>query len=440
MRISVFGLGYVGLATAVGFALKGHQIAGFDPDKNKIKTLKSGKLPFFEEDMEKALRSVQDKIFFTDSPQDALKESNVVFLCVGTPSLPDGRADLSQVEAAARTIAGLMEDYLLVVVKSTVPVGTAQWIKRTIKLYQKKEFPFDVASNPEFLREGRALEDFLHPDRIVIGTESSKARQILEEIYKDFDAPKIFTNPQTAELIKYASNAFLATKISFINMVSDLCEKVGADVTKVAEAMGMDKRIGRQFLNAGIGFGGSCFPKDLKAFYSVAKDHGVDFSLIQEVERINERRITVLLHHIRQALWVVKEKKIALWGLSFKPGTDDIREAPSLKVIKELLRNGAILALYDPKAMERTKEIYPPDKRIIYCKDMYEAVRGAFGLIILTEWEDFKKADLQRVKQLMVTPIVVDGRNLYDPSYMEKLGFEYFSIGRPPVMRSFSWE
>jgi UDPglucose 6-dehydrogenase len=318
--------------------------------------------------------------------------------------------------------------------KSTVPVNTHKLIKRTVERYLKRRgkiLEFDVASNPEFLREGSAVRDFLEPDRIVIGVESQRAHQIMEALYKDFKCPIIFTDPATSELIKHASNSFLAMKISYINMVADLCEKVGADVRLVAEGMGYDKRVGREFLRAGIGWGGSCFPKDIKAFIKMAKDHGVDFSLLEEVDKINQRRAVQFVEKVKSVLWSLKDKTLAVWGLSFKPNTDDIREAPSLRLVSILLREGARLKLYDPKAMENFKKVYPPDKDLDYAPDMYSAVKGASVLLIFTEWDEFQKANLGKVKELMELPIIIDGRNIYDPDVVRGLGFEYYGVGVP---------
>jgi UDPglucose 6-dehydrogenase len=402
----------------------------------KVQALKEGKVPFYEPGLEEMLKENLSlgRLFFTTGLKEGLDFSDVIFICVGTPQRPDGSADLSQVEEVARETAKLMEGYKLLVEKSTVPVNTHKLIKRTVERYLKmrgKILEFDVASNPEFLREGSAVRDFLEPDRIVIGVESERARRIMEELYKDFKCPIIFTDPATSELIKHASNSFLAMKISYINMVADLCEKVGADVRLVAEGMGYDKRIGREFLRAGIGWGGSCFPKDIKAFIKMAKDHGVDFSLLEEVDKINQRRAVQFVEKVKSVLWSLKDKTLAVWGLSFKPNTDDIREAPSLRLVPMLLKEGARLKLYDPKAMENFKKLYPPGKDLDYAPDMYSAVEGASALLIFTEWEEFQKADLRRVKELMELPIIIDGRNIYDPDVVRGLGFEYYGVGVP---------
>jgi len=436
MRLTVVGAGYVGLTTAVCFAHLGNEVMVVEKLPEKVQVLKEGKVPFYEPGLEEMLKENLSlgRLFFTTDLKEGLDFSDVIFICVGTPQRPDGSADLSQVEEVARETAKLMEGYKLLVEKSTVPVNTHKLIKRTVERYLKmrgKILGFDVASNPEFLREGSAVRDFLEPDRIVIGVESERARRIMEELYKDFKCPIIFTDPTTSELIKHASNSFLAMKISYINMVADLCEKVGADVRLVAEGMGYDKRIGREFLRAGIGWGGSCFPKDIKAFIKMAKDHGVDFSLLEEVDKINQRRAVQFVEKVRSVLWSLKDKTLAVWGLSFKPNTDDIREAPSLRLVPMLLKEGARLKLYDPKAMKNFKKLYPPGKDLDYAPDMYSAVEGASALLIFTEWEEFQKADLRRVKELMELPIIIDGRNIYEPEVVRGLGFEYYGVGVP---------
>jgi UDPglucose 6-dehydrogenase len=436
MRLTVVGAGYVGLTTAVCFAHLGNEVMVVEKLPEKVQALKEGKVPFYEPGLEEMLKENLSlgRLFFTTDLKEGLDFSDVIFICVGTPQRPDGSADLSQVEEVARETARFMESYKLLVEKSTVPVNTHKLIKRTVERYLKRRgkiLEFDVVSNPEFLREGSAVRDFLEPDRIVIGVESERARRIMEELYKDFKCPIIFTDPTTSELIKHASNSFLAMKISYINMVADLCEKVGADVRLVAEGMGYDKRIGREFLRAGIGWGGSCFPKDIKAFIKMAKDHGVDFSLLEEVDKINQRRAVQFVEKVRSVLWSLKDKTLAVWGLSFKPNTDDIREAPSLRLVPMLLKEGARLKLYDPKAMENFKKLYPPGKDLDYAPDMYSAVKGASALLIFTEWDEFQRADLNRVKELMELPIIIDGRNIYEPKVVRGLGFEYYGVGVP---------
>lgn len=433
MRITVVGGGYVGLTTGVCFAHLGHEVLLVEKVPKKVELLKAGRSPIYEPGLEDMLQENirKNRISFTTSLKEGLEFSQVIFICVGTPQRPDGSADLSQVEEVARETAKLMKSYKLLIEKSTVPVNTHKLIKKTVERYLKDpNIPYDVASNPEFLREGSAIEDFLNPDRIVVGIESERAKRIFEELYKDFKCPIIYTDPTTSELIKHASNSFLAMKISFINMVADLCEKVGADVKLVADGMGYDKRIGRAFLNAGIGYGGSCFPKDVKAFIKMAEEYGLNFGILREVEKINQERPLKFVEKVKSILWSVKEKKIGVWGLSFKPNTDDIREAPSIKVVELLLKEGAYLSLYDPKAMENFKLLFPEGKQIEYVKDKYLAVEGASALLILTEWDEFIKADLQRVKKLMELPIIVDGRNIFEPKEMMSLGFEYYPTGR----------
>jgi len=430
------GTGYVGLVTAACFAELGHAVVGVDRDQEKLRQLRAGTCPFYEpglpELVERHVRS--GRLTFTDDLVQGVRTSHIIFICVGTPPLPDGQADLSQVEEVARQIAEHAEGYRLLVEKSTVPVRTAQWIRRTCALFRRHTAHIDVASNPEFLREGSAVHDFLHPDRIVLGVESDEARDQLLKLYRNFTCPVLVTNIATAELIKHASNAFLATKISFINFVADVCERVGANIGQVAEGMGFDQRIGRAFLNAGAGYGGSCFPKDLKAFLRMAEELGVEAGLLQEVDRINAMRTDRLMAKLREALWVINGKSIAILGLAFKPDTDDIREAPSLRLIGRLMEGTARLRLYDPQAMDRMREVFPPvPGRLEYAASPLEAAQGAEAVVLLTEWEEFKALDFEALKRAMRTPIVVDGRNLLDPGEMAHLGFEYYSVGRPDV-------
>jgi UDPglucose 6-dehydrogenase len=433
MNITVIGGGYVGLTTGICLSHLGHKVKVVEKIPQKVQMLKDGHLPIYEPGLEELLQESlqQGRISFTTDMLEGLDFSQVIFVCVGTPEREDGSADLSQVEEVARFTAQHMKTYKLLVEKSTVPVNTHKLIKKTMQRYMKDPIEFDVVSNPEFLREGSAVKDFLQPDRIVIGIESDRAKSIMQEIYKPIKAPVIFTDPATAELIKHASNSFLAMKISFINMIADLCEKTGADAKLVADGIGYDRRIGRAFLDAGIGWGGSCFPKDVRAFIKMAEDHGVDFSLLKEVERINAERIHRFMEKVKTALWSLKDKRIAIWGLSFKPNTDDIRHAPSIKVVSLLLKHGAKLSLYDPKAMNNFKRLFPEGKDLSYAQDMYQALVDCEALLILTEWEEFKKADFQRVKRLLRLPIIIDGRNIYEPSKMREEGFEYYCMGRP---------
>jgi len=430
MKLGVIGLGHVGLVTAVCFAEKGFEVIGMDKDKKRIQDLRNKKLPFYEPGLGELLEKNFNRLKLTDSIKEIVENVDVVFLCVGTPPLSDGSVDLSQVEDATREIAKILNRYILIVEKSTVPVKTAEWIKRVMSLYVRENIHFEVASNPEFLREGSAIRDFLKPDRIVVGIESDRAKKIFEEIYKDFEAPIIFTDIETAEIIKHASNAFLATKISFINMIADLCEKTGADILKVAEGMGLDKRIGREFLNAGIGYGGSCFPKDVKAFYRIGEELGLDFNLLKCTDKINEERIDKFIEKIKRVLWIIKDKTFGVWGLSFKPGTDDVREAPSLKIVRKIIEEGGTCRVYDPYAMDNFKRDFGENEKIYYAKDIYDASRNAHAILILTEWEEFKRAEFSKIKEMMETPIIVDGRNCLDREKICKLGFIYIPTGR----------
>jgi len=445
-------MGHVGLPTALGLAELGWDVMGADDDAEKIRTLSSGNATFYEPGMQPLLtKHLGGRFRVTSDVGRAVADSSVLFVCVGTPQAESGEADLSCVEAIARTVAANLNGYKLIVEKSTVPAITAQWIKRTVIRYARvssnghrsngkapsrhsrlKPAPeFDIASNPEFLQEGRAIENFFHPDRIVLGVDSARARDLLEEIYQPLHCPIVITNPTTAELIKHAANAFLSTKISFINLVADICETVGADVSSVARGIGLDPRIGAQFLSAGIGFGGYCFPKDLRAFIHLGEQNGVECGLLREVEHINKVRIDKYLKKLREALWIISGKTIGVLGLAFKPETDDIREAPSLKVVRALLLEGANLRLYDPQAMPNAQqELQEQPGRITYCASAYEAARGAQALAILTEWDEFGTLDLAQLYSAMEVPIIVDGRNMYDPEAVRNQGFEYHGIGR----------
>jgi len=433
MKIGIIGTGYVGLVTSVGLAELGHKVTGTDTDTEKIDKASKGKAHIYEPGLEQLLKKNLKKgnLIFNHSLDKTILSSDVLFVCVGTPQREDGSTDMCFVEGVSRKIAENLNKYKLVVEKSTVPVKTSMWIKRTISLYKKTEVAFDIASNPEFLREGSALSDFLNPDRIILGVETDKARDLLVKIYEGFKDRILITNIDTAELIKHASNSFLALKISYINLMSEMCEKTAADVEQVAKGMGLDPRIGPLFLRAGLGFGGSCFPKDIKALIKIGEDFGINMNLLREADRINLERIEVFVEKIKKALWILKDKNIAVLGLSFKPETDDIRKAPSIKVIKELTEEGSFLRLYDPEAMENMKAIFPENPpRIAYAKSPYEAAEGANALLIITEWDEFRKLDLAKIKKSMANPIIVDGRNVYDSDAVKKLGFEYYSIGR----------
>ncbi len=430
MKIAVLGVGYVGLVTSACFAKLGHTVIGADNDEAKIKKLCSGHIPIYEPGLEEVVKEGEKhgRLSFTSNAKEAIKKSDVIFICVGTPPLPDGSADLSAVEKVARWTAEVMTSYKLIIEKSTVPVRTGEWVKRTISKNNKKRVGFDVASNPEFLREGTAIHDFLNPDRIVIGVDSIKAEKIMLELYKDIDAPKLVTNINTAELIKHASNSFLSMKISFINAISRICEKAGADVSKIAEGMGYDKRIARAFLNAGPGFGGFCFPKDVSAFIHIAEQLGYDFHLLKSVENVNEEQKVFVVEKVRTALGHLKGKNIGVLGLAFKPNTDDTRFSPAVDIVKMLLKQGARIKAYDPEGMENAKKSL---KGLKTGSDEYDTAKLADALLILTEWEEFKNLDLSRIRKLLKKPIIVDARNLYEPVKMKKAGFKYYSIGRP---------
>ncbi len=439
MKLGIFGAGHVGLVTAVCFAELGHSVVAVDKDPEVVAKLAEGVPTLYEPELCELLKANlrAGRLTFTSSPEEAMRTSEIVFICVGTPELHDGRADLSQIDEVVRTLAPLLDHYTLIVEKSTVPVNTAPFIDRTIRQLAPAGSEFDVASNPEFLREGSAIRDFLHPDRVILGADSERARRLLQQLYgDDFRCPVLMTNVKMAELIKHAANAFLATKISFINMVSDVCEKVGGDVGVVAKGIGLDHRIGPHFLKAGLGFGGSCFHKDLNAFARIAEDLGVDFSLLREVDRINEARIGRLLRKLDQALWVARGKHVGVLGIAFKADTDDVRDAPSLRVIPRLREQGAILQIYDPKAARKMAERFPPDERIQYVDSAWEAARGAHALLILTEWEEFRSLDLPRLRSLMRTPVIVDGRGILDPAKVREAGFDYYSLGRADVVRA----
>lgn len=429
MKVGIIGSGYVGLVTGACLAEIGHQVLVLDADQDKIKVLKAGKIPFFEPGLEDLVKknTAAGRLAFTLSLEELVADSLIIFVAVGTPAREDGHADLAHVEKVARQIAGCLKEYRVVVEKSTVPVETGAWIKKTIGLYNKNQVPCDVASNPEFLREGSALKDFLQPDRIVIGVESQRAEELLKELYAPIKAPLLVTDIKSAEIIKHASNSFLAVKISYINAISRICEQVGADVVKVAQGMGYDKRIGRSFLEAGAGYGGSCFPKDVAAFVKISEKIGYDFALLKEVQEINRQQKQLIVRKIKEACWVLNDKVVAVWGLAFKPDTDDMREAPAIDIIAALKAEGAKIKAYDPQGMDNAKKIMTG---IDFCANPYDAVKDADVLVVLTEWEEFIKADLARVKKLMRVPILIDGRNVYDPEEAARLGFTYKGVGR----------
>ncbi|HYM70031.1 MAG TPA: UDP-glucose/GDP-mannose dehydrogenase family protein [bacterium] len=429
MRLSVIGTGYVGLVAAVCFADLGHDVIGVDRDAERIRALQAGRSPIFEPGLEELLARGAEKkrLRFTTDTTEAVRESEVIFITVGTPSLESGDADVTAVAAVAETIAESLRDYRLIVEKSTVPVRTGERIRDQIQLVTGGAVPFDIASNPEFTREGSAIYDFMHPDRIVIGVTSERAERLLREVYRPFDCPVLVANLATAELIKHASNAFLAMKISYINAVANVCERVGADVRLVAEGMGYDDRIGRAFLNAGVGYGGSCFPKDVAAFVRIAHEAGYEFRLLEEVARVNEGQRDLLFRHLKEALWVLANRAVAVFGLAYKPNTDDMRDAPSVPVIERLLREGAEVRACDPVAEPNARRLLP---NIAYYADPYEAARGSDAVVLMTEWDEFRKLDLARLREVMRRPVLIDGRNLFDPEQAKALGFHYVGMGR----------
>jgi UDPglucose 6-dehydrogenase len=448
LRISVIGCGYVGLVTGACFAEIGHQVTCTDNDESKIVTLRSGKLPIYEPHLdslvEKNIR--EGRLHFTSNAGEAVRSSEAVFICVGTPPLDNGDADLSAIDNVARMIATEGGGPKLVVEKSTVPAQTGQELKRALTVYSRKTGTnFTVASNPEFLREGTAVTDFLHPDRIVIGVDEQAAAEKLREVYapilnKKFTCPAhngkcpdsaapafVITTVNSAELIKHASNSFLALKISFANSLADMCDQLGADVQEVTAAVGMDPRIGPQFLQAGLGFGGFCLPKDVQAFVRLAERVGIDFTLLKAAEQVNKQRIDLLLAKARKALWVLKGKKIALLGLAFKPNTDDIRFSPAVDAAKRFLAEGARLHAYDPQAMEKTRKLLP---EISFAKDPYELLKDADAAVLATEWAEFQRLDWKRIHNDMARPLLIDARNFLNPAEMKAFGFEYYSFGR----------
>jgi len=429
MKLTIIGTGYVGLVTGACFAQAGHRVVCVDNDPDKVKTLQAGGIPIYEPGLEELIKgnTAAGRLSFTTSTAEGVEKSDVVFIAVPTPPLPDGSVDLSFIEKVAREIAGALTSYKIVVDKSTVPVKTGDKVAETIKRYCKARVEFDVVSNPEFLREGFAVEDLRRPDRIVIGVRSQRPVPAMKEIYAPFGAPIIVTDINSAELIKHASNSFLALKISYINAISVLCEATGANIQEVANGMGMDDRIGRRFLDASLGFGGSCFPKDLSAFIKIAEQVGYDFKLLTEVQKINAGQMDRFVKKIADTLWVLKDKNIGILGLAFKQNTDDIRMSPAIELCHRLLKEGARLRVYDPRAMEKAQTLL---KDVTFVKDMNEVAEGCDALVIATEWEEFKKLDLERVSKTLTHPILLDGRNLFDPAEMERLGFIYKSIGR----------
>jgi len=430
MKIGIIGSGHVGLVTGACFAHLGHEVISVDSNPRKIALLKKGKTPIYEPGLTEMVREnlKEKRLSFTGDIATAVKRTEVLFVCVGTPPRESGDADLAAVEGVSRAIAQTMNSYRLVVDKSTVPVQTGEWVQKTIQDNRRRNVEFDVASNPEFLREGSAVKDFLYPDRVVLGVESKRAEKILTDLYRPLKAKLLVTDIKSAELIKHASNSFLSTKISFINLVSRVCEAVGADVEKVAEGMGLDPRIGHSFLNAGIGFGGFCFPKDLSAFIRIGDQLGIDFGLLREVLAINEEQKRAFVEKIGKQLWNLKGKTLGILGLSFKPDTDDMRFAPSIDIVRALLKEGVKLRAYDPQATANARQIF--GDQLTYVKNPYEAARGGDALVVLTEWPEFLEIDFKRIKKLVRHPNIFDGRNLYDPEKLKKLGFRYVGVGR----------
>ena len=452
VSICVIGSGYVGLVAAVCFGEMGHRVICVDNDEAKVEMLRKGAVPIYEDHLPELLaRHGNKSVEFSTNLAYAVSECEAIFIAVGTPQGDTGAADLSYVEAVVSEIARAVTGYKVIVEKSTVPVYTNDWIRRVLHRHGIDSQQFDVVSNPEFLREGTAIIDFLHPDRIVVGATSERSADVLRRIYepltsgtyytqtaalpgmcnKDNPAKLLVTSAQSAEIIKHASNAFLAMKISFINAVANLAESVDADIEDIAAGMGLDSRIGPKFLKAGLGYGGSCFPKDVAAFHWVAQQRGVDFQLLDEVRKINETQKEVFYNKVLSALWTLRGKKLAALGLAFKGDTDDIRESPALGIIKKLLQAGAQVTAYDPAAMSRSKEVLPPGESLKYADDLYAAAEGADALLILTDWKEFANIDLVKLNQALRFPIVIDGRNLYQPRQMHEHGFTYVSVGRP---------
>ena len=448
MRLTVIGCGYVGLVTGACMAAAGHEVFCTDVDEKRIAQLKAGKVPIYEEHLHGVLERAEKekKISYTTDAGEAIRAGEVIFICVGTPPKESGEADLSAIDHVARQIATEARTPKLVVEKSTVPALTGMQLQKALAAYSPEgKIKFQVSSNPEFLREGTAVSDFFHPDRIVVGVEDEKSAATLREIYRPIlekkfhcpvhngqcpkgDGELLVTTISSAELIKHASNSFLALKISYANVISDLCERIGADVEEVTHAMGLDPRIGTQFLRAGLGFGGFCFPKDIQAFIHLSAGVGVDFDMLKAAERVNKQRIDRFLDKVHKALWVIRGKRVAVLGLAFKANTDDIRFAPALEVIRRLLEEGAHVNATDPQAISRTKPLFPT---ISYFEDAYEALKGADAALVCTEWPAYKKLDWEKAGHLMSRRLVIDGRNLYDSRKMQALGFDYHSFGRP---------
>ncbi len=453
--IAVVGSGYVGLVAAACFAEIGHTVLCVDNDEHKVAMLREGGVPIHEEYLKELLdRHRGTSITFTSDLREATREAAAIFIAVGTPQSGTGSADLSYVDAVASEIARSIDSYKVIVEKSTVPVYTNEWIRRVVERNGVSCDLFDVASNPEFLREGTAVADFLHTDRIVVGTDSPRAAELMSAIYEPLTSgayyarangvpghrnseslpPLLHVSTKAAELIKHASNAFLAVKISFINVVANICEAVGANVEQVSQGIGMDERIGPKFLQAGIGYGGSCFPKDVAAFRYVAEQCGLSFGLLSEVEKINVEQKRRFFQKVRSALWTFRGKKLGVLGLAFKGGTDDIRDSPAIEIVEMLLKEGCTIDAFDPAGMERTAEVLPSSELMHYVEDAYAAARGKDALLILTDWQEFAELDLDRLQASLRYPIILDGRNLYEPEHMAERGFTYLSVGRQDAL------
>jgi len=451
VKLCVVGCGYVGLVTGACLAEAGHEVFATDNDAARITALQAGKIPIYEPNLDRVLEGAvrEGRLHFTTDCAEAVRAGDVIFICVGTPPLETGEADLSAIDNVARLIATEAQAPKLVIEKSTVPAQTGQQLKRTLGVYSKRSgISFHVASNPEFLREGTAVEDFFHPDRIVVGVEDAEAERQLREIYKPIlegkfrcpvhsgGCPRVakpeflVTTIASAELIKHASNSFLGLKISYANVLADLCERLGGNVDEVTRAVGLDPRIGGRFLNAGLGFGGFCLPKDIQAFIRLAESAGVDFGLLKEAERVNKQRIDLVMEKLKKSLWVIKEKQVGVLGLAFKPNTDDIRLAPAIEVIRRLLAEGAVVRANDPEAITRARAVFP---HLRFSEDPHEVARGADALLLLTEWDQYRNLDWKRIQKEMARSLLLDARNMLCPAEMEALGFEYLSFGRPQV-------
>jgi len=429
MKIAMIGTGYVGLTSGACFALIGHNVICVDKDEHKIHNLNKGKIPFFEPKLSQIIKSniKNGRLQFTNDINQAIKQSNIIFIAVGTPPKASGELDLSDIKDVARVISFNLNNYKVIVEKSTVPVRTYEKIKMIIDKNNKHKIKYDVASNPEFLREGNAVNDFLYPDRIIIGTENKRAQKLLNKLYQPIKSPILNTDIESAELIKHASNAFLSMKISFINTISIICELTNASIKKVAQGIGLDRRIGSDFLNAGVGYGGSCLPKDLQSFIQIADKLGYDYKLLKEVAYINQAQKERFVNKIKKVLGRLQEKQLGILGLSFKPNTDDMRFAPSIDIIKMLKKHGAKIKAYDPHAMNNAQRIMPD---IEYCQNPYDVAKASDALILITEWKEFRNLNLSKIKKLLKKPIVIDGRNIFEPNKMKQIGFNYQSIGQ----------